>query len=203
MKGKLAFLNDWYEAVKRLARHKHAEPALAGVSFIESSFFPIPPDLMLIPMVQADHNKAWRYATVCSIASVLGGIFGYFLGVFFFESIMVPFFEAMHKREALDGFIDKVSSAESAELVVFGAALTPFPYKVITISAGAAKVSFAAFVAASVIGRSIRFFLVAGIVKKFGDQAERIMKEHFGKFTVGLFLLLVVLYFGYKKLSGH
>lgn len=200
MKGKLSFLNNWYEAVKRLARHKHAEPALASVSFIESSFFPIPPDLMLIPMVQADHSKAWRYAFVCSIASVLGGIFGYFLGVFFFETIMVPFFEAIHKDEALNGFIQRVQSAENAELVVFGAALTPFPYKVITISAGAAKVSFAAFVVASVIGRSIRFFLVAGIVKTFGDQAELIMKEHFGKFTIGLFLILIALYYIYRTL---
>ena len=201
MKGKLSFLNDWYEATKRLARHKHAEPALAGVSFIESSFFPIPPDLMLIPMVQADHTKAWRYAFVCSIASVLGGIFGYFLGLWFFDMLAQPLLESLGKVEKMDDFKGQIN--EYGAVGVFGAALTPFPYKVITIMSGALKINFAAFIAASVIGRSIRFFLVAGVVKKFGDQAETVMKEHFGKFTIGLFLLIVALYYGYKYLTGH
>ncbi len=201
MKGKLAFLEDWYEWVKRLARHKRAEPALAGVSFIESSFFPIPPDLMLIPMVQADHSKAWRYAFVCSVASVLGGIFGYFLGLWFFDALAQPLLENMGKAEKMEAFSARMR--EQGPVGVFLAALTPFPYKVITIMSGALKINFAAFIAASVIGRSIRFFLVAGIVKKFGDQAETIMKEHFGKFTIGLALLLVGLYYGYKYLTGH
>jgi len=201
MKGKLAFLNDWYEWVKRLARHKRAEPALAGISFIESSFFPIPPDLMLIPMVQADHSKVWRYAFICSVASVLGGIFGYFLGLWFFDALAQPILENMGKAEKMENF--KARIGEHGAIGVFGAALTPFPYKVITIMSGALKINFGAFIAASVIGRSLRFFLVAGVVKKFGDQAETIMKEHFGKFTVGLFLFLVALYYGYKALTGH
>lgn len=201
MKGKLAFLHDWYEWVKRLARHKRAEPALAGISFVESSFFPIPPDLMLIPMVQADHSKAWRYAFICSIASVLGGIFGYFIGMYFFEAFAQPWLESIGKAEKMQAFQDRI--AEYGAMGVFGAALTPFPYKVITIMSGMIPVNFAAFVTASVIGRSIRFFLVAGVVKKFGDQAETIMKEHFGKFTIGLFVLILALYYGYKALSGH
>ncbi len=196
MKGKLAFLNDWYEAVKKLARHKRAEPALAGISFIESSFFPIPPDLMLIPMVQADTSKAWRYAFVCSVASVLGGIAGYFIGLFFFDTFAQPILENMGKTEKMEAF--KVRIGEHGAIGVFGAALTPFPYKVITIMSGALKINFAAFIAASVLGRSLRFFLVAGIVKKFGPQAEAIMKEHFGKFTIGLFVILAALYFAYK-----
>ena len=196
MKGKLAFLNDWYEAIKKLARHKRAEPILAGVSFIESSFFPIPPDLMLIPMVQADHSKAWRYAFVCSIASVLGGVLGYFIGLFFFDAIAGPLLENLGKTEKMEAF--KLRIADYGAIGVLGAALTPFPYKVITIMSGALKINFAIFMIASVIGRSIRFFLVAGIVKKFGDQAETIMKEHFGKFTIGLFLILAALYYGYK-----
>ncbi len=196
MKGKLAFLETWYEWVKQLARHKRAEPALAGISFIESSFFPIPPDLMLIPMVQADTSKAWRYAFVCSIASVLGGIAGYFIGLFFFDAIAQPILENLGKAEKMESF--KTRIGEHGAIGVFGAALTPFPYKVITIMSGALKINFAAFIAASVLGRSIRFFLVAGIVKKFGPQAEAIMKEHFGKFTIGLFALLAGLYYLYK-----
>ncbi|NNE57540.1 MAG: DedA family protein [Hellea sp.] len=203
MKGKLKFLNDWYEAVKRLARHERAETALAGVSFIESSIFPIPPDLMLIPMVQADHSKAWRYAFICSIASILGGIAGYFIGVFFYQSLAVPLIEFLGKTEARLGFEARIASANNKDLAVFGAALTPFPYKVITIMSGALSINFATFVAASVAGRSIRFFLVAAIVKKFGDQAEKLMKEHFGKFTIGLFVLMAAFYFGLKALMGH
>lgn len=198
MKGKLAFLNDWYEAVKRLARHKRAEPALAGISFIESSFFPIPPDLMLIPMVQADPTKAWRYALVCSIASVLGGILGYFIGLFFFDTFAQPILENLGKAEKMEVFKGKIENYGA--IGVFGAGLTPFPYKVITIMSGALKINFGIFIMASVLSRSLRFFLVAGIVKKFGPQAETIMKEHFGKFTFGLFAILAALYFGYKAL---
>lgn len=180
---------EWYEAVKRLARHRHAEPALAGISFIESSVFPIPPDLMLIPMVQADHSRAWRYAFVCSVASVLGGIAGYFLGLFFFETLAMPVLDALGKAEKIkmfEGFVTKYGG-----ISVFGAGLTPFPYKVITIMSGALKVNFAIFVAASVISRSLRFFLVAWIVKRFGDQAEVILKAHFGKITIALFGLIL------------
>ncbi len=196
MKGKLAFLNDWYEWVKTLARHKHAEPALAGISFAESSFFPIPPDFMLIPMVQADHSKAWRYALICTIASVLGGILGYFIGLFFFDTFAQPILERLGKAEKIATF--KIWISKYDEIAVFGAGLTPFPYKVITIMSGALKINFAIFMTASVMARSLRFFLVAGIVKKFGDQAETIMKEHFGKFTIGLFAILAALYFTYK-----
>ncbi len=201
MKGKLAFLEDWYEWVKALARHPKAEPALFGVSFIESSFFPIPPDLMLIPMVQADNARAWRYAFICSVASVLGGIFGYFLGLWFFDLLAQPVLESMGKAEKMESF--KLRITEHGAIGVFGAALTPFPYKVITIMSGALKINFALFVMASVLGRSLRFFLVAGIVKKFGPQAERIMKENFALFTIGLFALLAALYYAYKYFLGH
>jgi len=195
MKGKLAFLEKWYEAVKRLARHRRAEPILATVSFAESSVFPIPPDLMLIPMVQAETSKAWRYALVCSVASVLGGIAGYFIGLFFFDAVAAPLLENLGKTEKMDDFKSKIE--DYGAIGVFGAGLTPFPYKVITIMSGALKINFAIFIAASVLSRSLRFFLVAGIVKKFGPQAEAIMKEHFGKFTIGLFAILAGLYWAY------
>lgn len=197
----LKILEDWYEQIKALARSPKAEPTLAGVSFIESSVFPIPPDIILIPMVQADHSKAWRYAFVCTIASVLGGIFGYFLGMFFFDMIAQPALEALGKTDYVADFSARVK--EHGGIAVFGAGLTPFPYKVITIMSGALKINFAIFIMASVLSRGLRFFLVAGIVKTFGDQAERIMKEHFALFTVGCFVLLAGLYVGLKALMGH
>lgn len=197
MKGKLAFLHDWYEWVKRLARHKRAEPALAGISFMESSFFPIPPDVMLIPMVQANKDKAWRYAFICSVASILGGILGFFIGLYFFEIIAEPILEFFGKTDKMETL--KTRIAEVGGIIVFGAGLTPFPYKVITITSGGIGMHFfPVFIAASVISRSLRFFLVAGVVKKYGDQAETIMKEHFGKFTIGLFLLLIAVYMLFK-----
>lgn len=197
MKGKLSFLHDWYEATKRLARHKHAEPALAGVSFVESSFFPIPPDVMLIPMVQANKDKAWRYAFICSLASILGGILGFFIGLYFFEAIAQPILEALGKTDKMETL--KARIAEVGGIIVFGAGLTPFPYKVITITSGGIGMHFfPTFIAASVLSRSLRFFLVAGVVKKYGDQAESIMKEHFGKFTIGIFVLLILVYVMFK-----
>lgn len=201
MKGKLAFLNDWYERTKALARHKHAEPALAGVSFIESSVFPIPPDIMLIPMVQADHSRAWRYAFVCTIASVLGGIFGYILGLFFFDMLAAPVLESLGKTEKMDSFANKVENWGA--MAVFGAGLTPFPYKVITIMSGALKLNFGIFIIASVLARSLRFFLVAGVVKSFGDQAEYWLKEHFAKFTIAVFIFILIAYLIYKQITGH
>ncbi len=203
MKGRLAFLDQWYERIKATAGDKRAEPVLAGYSFIESSIFPvpIPPEALLIPMVQADHSRAWRIAFICSLFSVLGGIFGYFLGLFFFEVLAEPYLEKIGKAEKMESF--SATIREYGALGVFGAGFTPFPYKVITIMSGALKINFAIFVAASVLSRSLRFFLVAGIVKKFGDTAEYWLKEHFGKFTFAIFAVLVALFLIWKFAFGH
>ena len=192
MKGRLAFLEDWYEGVKALAGHRRAAPALAAVSFAESSFFPIPPDVMLIPMVQARPERWWRIAVLCTVASVLGGIAGYAIGFFLFEALAEPTLVRLGKAEAMAEFAARIE--EVGGVAVFGAALTPFPYKVITIMSGALQINFGVFVAASVVGRSLRFFLVAAVVKKLGNQAERWLKEHFALFTLGLFALMAALW---------
>ena len=201
MKGKLAFLDRWYESTKSAAGHRHATPILCAVSFAESSFFPIPVDLMLMPMVQARPKAWWRLALLASFFSVLGGIFGYFLGMLFFDTIARPMLEALGKSESIDSFRDSVKA--NGGLWVFGAGFTPFPYKVITIMSGAVPVSFGIFVAASVLSRTMRFLAVAGIVRVFGEMAEKWMKEHFAIFTFGLFALVAALYFGMKALFPH
>ena len=201
MKGKLAFLERWYDATKAAAGHKRATPILCALSFAESSFFPIPVDLMLMPMVQARPKAWWKLALLTSFFSVLGGIFGYMLGMLFFDAIAEPLLLKLGKLEYMNGFRESV--AENGGLWVFGAGFTPFPYKVITIMSGAVPVSFGVFVTASVLSRSLRFFAVAGIVRMLGETAERWMKEHFGKFTFGLFAVLMVLYFGLKALFPH
>jgi membrane protein YqaA with SNARE-associated domain len=201
MKGKLAFLDRWYENTKAAAGHRHATPILCALSFAESSFFPIPVDLMLMPMVQARPKAWWRIALLASFFSVLGGIFGYFLGMLFFETIAAPMLDALGKTEKMDKF--RGSIGEHGGLWVFGAGFTPFPYKVITIMSGAVPVSFGIFVAASVLSRTLRFLCVAGIVRIFGGMAERWMKDHFAIFTIGLFALLLAMYFGVKALFPH
>ena len=201
MKGKLAFLERWYENTKAAAGHRHATPILCAVSFAESSFFPIPVDLMLMPMVQARPKAWWRLALLASFFSVLGGIFGYFLGMLFFETFAQPLLEKLGKADSMERF--RGSIAANGGLWVFGAGFTPFPYKVITIMSGAVPVSFGIFVAASVLSRTMRFLAVAGIVRMFGEMAEKWMKEHFAVFTIGLFALIAALYFGVKALFPH
>jgi membrane protein YqaA with SNARE-associated domain len=201
MKGRLAFLDHWYENTKALARHRRAMPALAVVSFAESSFFPIPVDVMVIPMVQAEPKKWWKIAGVAAFFSVLGGIFGYMIGLMFYETIAQPLLEALGKTEYMTRFRDSIN--ENGALWVFGAGLTPFPYKVITIMSGAVPVPFGVFLGASIVARMMRFFAVAGIVRLLGERAEKFMKDHFGLFTVLCFVGLAVLWFVYKSLSGH
>jgi membrane protein YqaA with SNARE-associated domain len=198
MKGRLAFLERWYEGVKVAARHRNAERTFAGICFIESSFFPIPPDIMLIPMVQAAPEKAWRLATIATVFSVLGGVFGYLIGMLLFDTLAMPVLDSLGKADAVTDFAGRVE--QYGALAVFGAGLTPFPYKVITIMSGALQINFAIFMAASVMSRGLRFFLVAWIVKSFGPKAEEIMKAHFGWFSVGLFVLLAGLYWLYMTL---
>jgi len=201
MKGKLAFLDRWYENTKAAAGHRHATPILCAVSFAESSFFPIPVDLMLMPMVQARPKAWWRLALIASFFSVLGGIFGYFLGLLFFETIAQPMLEKLGKAERMESFSESIQA--NGGLWVFGAGFTPFPYKVITIMSGAVPVSFGIFVAASVLSRTLRFLCVAGIVRVFGGMAEKWMKDHFAIFSIGLFALIAALYFGLKALFPH
>ena len=201
MKGRLAFLDRWYENTKELARHPRAFPGLCALSFAESSFFPIPVDLMLMPMVQASPEKWWRLALWSSLFSVLGGIFGYFIGLMFFETVALPILEMLGKTEKMEIFRKSIN--EHGGLWVFGAGFTPFPYKVMTIMSGAVPISFGVFVAASTLSRTLRYLVVAGIVRLLGKQAEQWMKDHFAIFTVGLFAVLIALYMAYKHFFGH
>lgn len=194
-----ATLERWYDSIKAMAGHKRAEPTLAAVSFIESSVFPIPPDVMVIPMVVAKPERWWRIALICTIASVLGGILGYFLGLWFWDIIGQPILERLGKGERINQ-LQEIYDQHGA-LAVFGAGLTPFPYKVITILSGALKLNFAMFVAMSVAARSLRFFMVAGIVRLFGERAEAIIKKNLGLATIIIFALMVALYVAYKMFA--
>ena len=179
-----------YDLCLQWAKHRHAEKYLAGLSCSESMFFPIPPDVMLAPMALSQPNKAWRFAAVTTIASVIGGILGYLLGYFAFESFIQPLIMEM-------GYEDKLAHAtrwfeEYGVWIVFLAGFSPIPYKVFTITAGFLHMALIPFIIASTIGRGLRFFLVAALMKYGGPMMEAKLKKYIeiiGWATVALAIL--------------
>ncbi len=191
-------LRRLYDWTMSLAAGPRAPVALGAVSFAESSFFPLPPDLLLIPMVLSARAKAWLFAAICTITSVLGGIAGYYIGAFLFQEIAEPvlrFYGYMDKFEDIRGQFIKWGP-----WIVFTAGLTPFPYKVITIASGAVGLSMPVFIVASILARGLRFFAVAGLLYLFGPPIRDFIEKRLGLvFTVfviclfGGFLLIKVL----------
>ncbi|WP_149538599.1 YqaA family protein [Siccirubricoccus phaeus] len=168
-------LRRLYDLVLRLAGHPRAPSWLAVVSFAESSVFPIPPDAMLIPMCLAKPDRAYRYALICTIASVLGGILGYAIGYFLFEALAEPVLRAYGHADALirfQGWYDRWGA-----LVILIKGLTPIPYKIVTIASGAALFSFPIFLAASIVTRGARFFLLAWLLRRFGPPIQGFIEQ--------------------------
>ena len=160
-------LKRFYDRVMALAAHRNAKWWLALISCVESSIFPIPPDVMLIPMVLARRTDAWRIAAVCALASVAGGCAGYAIGFFLFDAVGRPLLE------------------------FFGARITPFPYKVITIASGVTGLGFLVFTIASLRARGLRFFFVTALLWYFGEPIRGFIERHLGKLTVLFFVLLL------------
>ncbi|MCO6418878.1 DedA family protein [Siccirubricoccus sp. KC 17139] len=168
-------LRSLYDRVLRLAGHPKAPAWLAVVSFAESSVFPIPPDAMLIPMCLARPERAWRYALICTIASVLGGILGYAIGYYLFEALAEPVLRAYGHADALlrfQGWYERWGA-----LVILIKGLTPIPYKIVTIASGAAQFSFPIFLAASIATRGARFFLLAWLIRRFGPPIQGFIEK--------------------------
>ncbi|NJR13585.1 MAG: DedA family protein [Phyllobacteriaceae bacterium] len=179
-------LYDW---TMSLAARKDAEKALFGVSFIESSIFPIPPDVMLIPMVIARRDQWLRIAAICTIASVLGALAGYAIGMFLYEQIALPVLTFYGKAELIDQF--KGDYASYGGWAVLFAAVTPFPFKVLTITSGALALNLPVFIAASIIGRAFRFVLVSWLLYRFGEPIRVFIEKHLGiLFTLFMVLLI-------------
>lgn len=183
-----------YSKVLAWARHKYAVYYLCGLSFAESSFFPIPPDVMLAPMSLARPKRALSFALFTTIASVLGGLFGYFIGYFMFETI-TPWLHDL-------GYWEKYLTAKQwfeqwGFWAVFLAGFSPIPYKVFTISAGVLAMALLPFVAASLIGRGARFFLVAMLLAFGGQRLENLLHVYINRIgwaVVGLVLTAVCVY---------
>ncbi|MBF0129721.1 MAG: DedA family protein [Alphaproteobacteria bacterium] len=187
-----------YDWTMRVAAHRHAGWGLALVSFIESSIFPIPPDVLLIPMCLADRRRAWMYAAVCTLASAVGGLLGYAIGFFLFETVGRWIIDLYSLDAQFAVFRDTFNHYGAWIVVLKG--MTPIPFKLITITAGVTKLDLTTFILASIVSRSIRFFLVAGLIRWFGepirDFIERRLTLVTTLFLVGLiggFLILKVL----------
>ncbi len=182
-------LRSTYDWVMGLAARKDAIWVLAAIAFIESSVFPIPPDVLLIPMVLAARDRAWRYAAVCTIASVLGGMLGYAIGMFLFEAAGQPLLELYGYAAKFDEFRGRYN--EWGAWIVFIAGLTPFPYKVITIASGVAELDLAVFTVASVLARGLRFFIVAALLWWLGPPVREFIEKRLGLMTIVFCALLL------------
>jgi membrane protein YqaA with SNARE-associated domain len=182
-------LRGIYDWTMRMAASDKAPWALALVSFAESSFFPIPPDVMLIPMVLSNRQKAWWYATVATIASVVGGLLGYAIGYYLYDAVGLPILRFYGREHALDSFITFVQEYGVPAVIIKG--MTPIPYKVVTIAAGVGKMNLLAFIGASIIARSMRFYLVAGLLYFFGEPIRSFIEGRLALVTTAFLVLLV------------
>ena len=184
--GKLRRLYDW---VQHFAETPYGSWALFLLAFAESSFFPVPPDILLIALAVSIPSKAFRYALICSVGSVLGGIFGYVIGYQFMEFVgfgILNFYGLTDKYESVAELYNRYNA-----WAVGIAGFTPIPYKVFTISAGAFKINFGVFLLASIVSRSARFFIVAGLIYVFGAQIRAFIEKYFNILAVIFVLLLI------------
>ena len=178
-------LYDW---TLRLANHRHAIRSMAAVSFAESSFFPIPPDVMLVPMILARREQAWLIAAVCTVTSVAGGIFGYAIGYFLYDSVGQWLINLYGLQEGATEFRSWYAQWGAAIILVKG--LTPIPFKLVTIASGLAAFNFPLFVLTALITRGARFFLIAALLKRYGPAIQDFIERRLN--LIGFAFLLAL-----------
>ncbi|EKE72060.1 YqaA family protein [Celeribacter baekdonensis] len=191
-------LKRLYNWTMSLAESPHALWALAVVAFVESSVFPIPPDILMIPLIVARPKDAFKIAGIATLASVLGGMLGYWIGFGAFETIGRPVLEFYGKDAYFDEFAVKYNEWGAWAVLIAG--VTPFPYKVITILSGTTQLSLPVFIVASIVARSFRFFVVAALLWKFGDPIRDFIERRLGAVFTVLILLLVGGFYAVKFL---
>jgi membrane protein YqaA with SNARE-associated domain len=182
-------LRRLYDRIMQLAEGPQAMKWLAGISFAESSFFPIPPDAMIVPMVLARPDRAWRIAMVCTIASVIGGFLGYAIGSFLYQTIGQPIVAFYGLQQPFEEFQHQFQEWGLWIILIKG--MTPIPYKLVTIASGVAHFDLLVFAAASLVTRGARFFLVAALLKAFGPPLRTFIERYLTLVTTGLLLLIV------------
>ena len=185
----MKFFRKLYDWTLKKSTHPKASWFLAIVSFAESSFFPIPPDVILIPMVIANQVKAWVYAFICTVSSVLGGVLGYLIGYFFFNSIgilIVDYYLIGEEFSNFENYYNKYGL-----WIVLGAGFTPFPFKFITIASGVFNLNIFLFILTAFFARGIRFYLLAGLLFIFGKKIKKFIDQYFNILAILFFILLI------------
>ena len=181
--------DNLYRRLIALAESPRAPYALAVIAFAESSVFPIPPDVLLAPMALAKPQRAWTYAAICTVASVLGGMLGYAIGALLFDTVGQWLIHAYGYADRMDAM--KAAYQKWGALVILLKGLTPIPFKLVTIVSGLLGYNFPLFVLLSIITRGARFFIVAGALNLFGDTLRVALQRHFAAF-IGLSVVIVV-----------
>ena len=186
-------LKNIYLKILLLAGKPKSEWVLSIVSFTESSFFPIPPDLILLPMALSKPYKWIRLAIIATLFSVLGGILGYFIGVFLWDTIGENIIQIYHLEDKFNLF--KNNYNQNGAIIVFLAGFTPIPYKLITIASGGMNLNIFIFLLASILSRGLRFFLLTGLIRLFGTLAKKYIEKYFALFTglVGIIIIVVII----------
>ncbi len=191
-------IRSLYDWTLRQARHRHAIWVLGAVSFVESSVFPIPPDVLMIPMILARPDRAWWIATVALVTSVLGGLLGYAIGAFFYDTLGQPILTSLGKGDAMEAFNTRFNDLGFWPVLIAG--LTPFPYKVITIMSGWTGLPLGIFIVTSIIARGLRFFLLAGLLWKFGAPIRDFIERRLGLLFTLFVLMLLAGFYGVRLL---
>ncbi len=179
-------LYDW---TLRLAAHRHALRGIALISFAESSFFPIPPDVMLVPMILARRDQAWKIATICTIASVMGGMLGYAIGYFLYDTVGQWLISFYGLQKGATQFHDWYAKWGAAIILIKG--LTPIPFKLVTIASGLAKFNFGIFVVTALITRGTRFFVIAALLRHYGEPIQAFIEKRLTLVATTFLLVLV------------
>lgn len=185
----MKLIKKLYDWVLHWAETPYGVPALFILALAESSFFPVPPDVLLIALCLSINKKAFKYAFICMVGSVIGGIVGYGIGLYGYEAIGKPIVDLYHGQGVMDAI--KIKYEEHGFIGILIAAITPIPYKIFTIASGVFEFDFKLFVLASIIGRSTRFFLVAGLIWKFGPPIKAFIDKYFNLLMWGFMVLLI------------
>jgi len=185
----MKIIKKLYDWVLHWAETPYGVPALFLLAFAESSFFPVPPDVLLIALSLSINRKAFYYALICLIGSVLGGILGYYIGLYGYEAIGKPIVDFYHGHGVMEAI--KLQYDKHGFVGILIAAITPIPYKIFTIASGVFEFDFTLFVTASIVGRSTRFFVVAGLIWKFGPPIRDFIDRYFN-LLMWVFMILLV-----------
>lgn len=178
-----------YHWMLRIAAHRHAVWGLSGIAFIQSILFPLPPDIILMPMCLAERRKSFFYAAVCTAFSVAGGIVAYLIGLYLFDSVGKAILKIYGLTGEFDAFKQKFD--EHGAWLVFISGSAPIPYKVIAIASGFVKLPLATFISISTLGRGLRFFTVAALLWKFGAPVQHFIEKHLAKLSLLFFIVLI------------